>query len=94
MGVWVDVGDGVIVGVSVGVLVGVGDEVAVIEFVGEEVRVIVGVAEGVTGIVVIAESHISIHTFPARGFLSADVYSCKNGMNAKFIVAYLKKIFS
>lgn len=49
---------------------------------------------GWSGFVVITESHISIHTFPKRGFLSADVYSCKNGMNAKFIVAYFKKQFS
>lgn len=34
---------------------------------------------GWSGFVVIIESHISIHTFPARGFLSADVYTCKNG---------------
>lgn len=32
---------------------------------------------GVTGVVIIAESHIAIHTFPARGFLSVDVFSCK-----------------
>ena len=36
---------------------------------------------GVTGVVVLAESHISIHTFPARRFLSADVYSCRHGMD-------------
>lgn len=33
---------------------------------------------GVTGFVLIAESHISIHTFPKRGFFTLDVYSCKN----------------
>ncbi len=33
---------------------------------------------GVTGFVVIAESHISIHTFPERGLLWADVFSCKD----------------
>ena len=32
---------------------------------------------GVTGFVIIAESHISIHTFPHRNFVSVDVYSCK-----------------
>ncbi len=32
---------------------------------------------GVSGIIMIAESHISIHTFSAKGFLTADVYSCK-----------------
>jgi S-adenosylmethionine decarboxylase len=32
---------------------------------------------GITGFVVIAESHISIHTYPHKKFLTADVYSCK-----------------
>jgi S-adenosylmethionine decarboxylase len=32
---------------------------------------------GFTGVVIIAESHIAIHTFPKRGFLSVDVFSCK-----------------
>lgn len=32
---------------------------------------------GVTGVVIVAESHIAIHTFPQRGFLSVDVFSCK-----------------
>lgn len=36
---------------------------------------------GVTGMVILAESHVSIHTFPARRFLSADIYSCKHGMD-------------
>lgn len=48
---------------------------------------------GWTGVVLIAESHICIHTFPARGFVSIDVYSCKNGMNKDFIVNYFKEKF-
>ncbi|MCA9386828.1 S-adenosylmethionine decarboxylase [Candidatus Dojkabacteria bacterium] len=32
---------------------------------------------GITGFIVIAESHISLHTFAKRGFVSIDVYSCK-----------------
>ena len=32
---------------------------------------------GVSGFVLIAESHVSIHTFPDRGYLSIDVFSCK-----------------
>lgn len=35
---------------------------------------------GWSSFVVIAESHISIHTFPARRFVSADVYTCKAGL--------------
>lgn len=33
---------------------------------------------GYTGVVIIAESHISIHTFPGKGFFTMDVYSCSN----------------
>jgi S-adenosylmethionine decarboxylase len=40
---------------------------------------------GWSGFVVIAESHISLHTFPKRGFISADVYTCKNGMDIELI---------
>ena len=32
---------------------------------------------GYTGVVIIAESHIAIHTFPKRGFVSVDIFSCK-----------------
>ena len=48
---------------------------------------------GWSGFVVIQESHISIHTFPARGFISADVYSCKDGLNTEFIINYFKDTF-
>lgn len=33
---------------------------------------------GISGFVLIAESHISIHTFPARGIVWADFFSCKS----------------
>src|SRR3989338_5364340 len=46
---------------------------------------------GWSGVVLIAESHISIHTFPARGFFTADVYTCKNDVDTKFIVEYFTK---
>jgi len=48
---------------------------------------------GVTGVIVLAESHISIHTFPARHFLSADVYSCKHGMDQEAVANYIKENF-
>jgi len=48
---------------------------------------------GWSGFVVIAESHISIHTFPEKGFLSADVYTCKNGMDNEFILNYFTEKF-
>ena len=32
---------------------------------------------GYSGFIIIQESHISVHTFTKRGFVSIDVYSCK-----------------
>ncbi len=32
---------------------------------------------GVSGFVLIAESHVTIHTFPRRGYANIDVFSCK-----------------
>lgn len=36
---------------------------------------------GLSGFVMIAESHISFHTFPARGFVTIDLYTCQTGLN-------------
>jgi len=33
---------------------------------------------GVSGIVLIAESHISTHTFVEKGYMSFDIFSCKD----------------
>ncbi len=48
---------------------------------------------GWSGYVMIAESHISIHTFSRRGFLSADVYSCQNGLDIEKIRDYFRAKF-
>jgi S-adenosylmethionine decarboxylase len=48
---------------------------------------------GYSGFVVIAESHISIHTFPARRFVSADIYTCTSVLNKKFALNYFKEAF-
>jgi S-adenosylmethionine decarboxylase len=48
---------------------------------------------GWSGFVVISESHISIHTFPKRGFVSIDAYSCKNGMDTGLIENYTVETF-
>lgn len=47
---------------------------------------------GYSGFVMIQESHLSVHTFPARRFVSIDVYSCKN-FDTKKTEAYLTKAF-
>lgn len=48
---------------------------------------------GWTGFVVVTESHISMHTFPFRRFLSADVYTCKGEMDLNFIEKYFREKF-
>ncbi len=48
---------------------------------------------GVSGFVLIAESHISIHTFPEKNFLSVDIFSCKN-FDTDWTLRYLTKAFS
>ena len=47
---------------------------------------------GVSGFVLIAESHIAIHTFPERGYVWIDVFSCK-GFDADDAVAYASTAF-
>lgn len=47
---------------------------------------------GISGYIVIAESHISIHTFAKRGFVSMDVYSCKK-FDYKIAENFLTEIF-
>jgi S-adenosylmethionine decarboxylase len=36
---------------------------------------------GVTGFVLIAQSHLSVHTFPRRRFVSADIYTCQDHLD-------------
>ncbi|MBP7928198.1 adenosylmethionine decarboxylase [Patescibacteria group bacterium] len=48
---------------------------------------------GISCFVMIMESHISLHTFTRRGFLTLDVYSCKT-FNTEGIVEYLSKAFN
>ncbi len=48
---------------------------------------------GWSGFVVIMESHISIHTFPLRGFVSADIYTCKNGLDKENVIKLFKEKF-
>lgn len=47
---------------------------------------------GVSGFVLIAESHISIHTYPERAYLSLDIFSCKDFDHLK-AAAYATETF-
>ncbi len=47
---------------------------------------------GISGIIMIVESHVSIHTYSKKDFLSADVYSCRRFDHAK-VVRHLKRVY-
>ncbi|HEY9680131.1 MAG TPA: adenosylmethionine decarboxylase [Oculatellaceae cyanobacterium] len=47
---------------------------------------------GVSGIVLIAESHISIHTFPDKQFVTLDIFSCRE-FDVDAAVEYFCSIF-
>ena len=48
---------------------------------------------GLSGFVLIAESHISIHTFPEKSFVSVDIFSCKT-FDLEFAGEYFKEAFA
>ncbi len=48
---------------------------------------------GFSGFVMIQESHISVHTFPKRRFVSIDLYSCRNFKTAP-VISFFKRAFA
>jgi len=48
---------------------------------------------GYSGFVMIVESHISIHTFPKKRFVSIDAYTCREEMDKNAIVEYFREMF-
>lgn len=51
----------------------------------------VGIA-GLSGFTFIMESHVSVHTYSERGFVTIDVYSCKH-FDKEAAFSYLKDAF-
>lgn len=47
---------------------------------------------GWSGFVIVQESHVSLHTFIKRRFVTIDVYSCKD-FDAQKAIDYFKKLF-
>ena len=47
---------------------------------------------GVTVIVVLSESHLSIHTYPEKGFAAIDAYTCGDKIDPREAVNYLLTI--
>jgi len=48
---------------------------------------------GLSGFVMISESHISMHTYPKRRFMTMDVYSC-NKFDIEKVKELVSKIFA
>ena len=48
---------------------------------------------GLSGFVIIAESHISVHTFPDRGYVNIDIFSCKD-FDATASLEFVKRTFA
>lgn len=48
---------------------------------------------GLSGFVMIAESHLSFHTFPARRFISIDVYTCQDDLDCGAVAERLRAAF-
>ena|ERR1051325_9777684 len=48
---------------------------------------------GVSGVIMIVESHISIHTYSKKDYLSLDVYSCKPFDHRK-VATFIKQVYS
>lgn len=48
---------------------------------------------GLSGVIIIAESHLAFHTFPDKGFMTADIFSCKD-FDTSFVMTYLSELFN
>lgn len=48
---------------------------------------------GISGFVLIAESHISVHSFPEKNFVSVDIFSCKL-FDFELASSYMKEAFA
>lgn len=49
-----------------------------------------GSGHGYTGVVVLAESHISVHTWPEKGYAAVDVFMCGDADPLKTVPHILK----
>lgn len=53
---------------------------------------------GVTGVILLAESHVAIHTWPEKNYLTLDIYVCNvtqdNTSKARKLMDYFSELFS
>lgn len=48
--------------------------------------------QGVTVLVLLSESHLSIHTYPEKGFAAIDCYTCGTTVDPEVSIEYLIRI--
>ncbi|MBP2000418.1 S-adenosylmethionine decarboxylase [Paenibacillus shirakamiensis] len=48
--------------------------------------------QGATVLVMLSESHLSIHTYPERGFAAVDCYTCGETVDPQLAIDYLVSI--
>lgn len=48
--------------------------------------------QGATVLVLLSESHISIHTYPERGFAAIDCYTCGETVDPQLAIDYLVSV--
>ncbi len=51
-----------------------------------------GKEQGISGVAVLAESHMSVHTWPERGYVAFDIFMCGD-TNPQLAAEYLIKTF-
>lgn len=49
--------------------------------------------QGASVVLLLAESHLSVHTYPEHGYVSADIYSCGGNSEPEKGVEYLISVF-
>lgn len=50
--------------------------------------------QGATVLVLLSESHLSIHTYPERGFAALDCYTCGETVDPEVAIEYMVKILN
>ena len=45
--------------------------------------------QGLTAIWLLAESHVSVHTYPEKGYIALDIYTCGNEGNPEQVLAVI-----
>ncbi len=52
------------------------------------------VPQGASGVLLVAESHLSVHTWPERAFVAADLFTCSTKLDADAALDVLRAHFA